>query len=191
METISGKIVLPRCWKRLIKTVFVPAPGQLAVVLPNKEVLPVTSEHYVKRDADPMPHYDEVRTRSVKLSDGNIFYVDLSSGQGNYYGVIGIDGPVIYESEPLEDFDDFAFEVEVGDKYYVVEIEWEGEDPYEMEAYTVRFTATFETTVVVAKEQKLEDKITDIDIPENAQSKYVPDTFEVKEIWKGRESVEL
>ena len=190
METISGKIVLPRCWKRLIKTEFVAAPANLVVVLPNGEVLPVTSDHLAKGHADPMPHYDEVRTRSVKLPDGNTFYVDLSSGQGNYYGVVGVDG-TIYESEPLGDFDEFAFEVEVDDKFYIVEIEWEGEDPYEMEAYTVRFTATFETTVVVAKGQNLEDEITDIDIPEDAQSKYVPDTFEVKEIWKGRESVEL
>ena len=44
--------------------------------------------------------------------------------------------------------------------------------------YKVKFTATFEATVLVKGNQSLKDAVADINIPENAQCRYVEGTFE-------------
>jgi hypothetical protein len=45
---------------------------------------------------------------------------------------------------------------------------------------TVRFTATFETKIVVVGDDDcIEDALTDIDIPETESCQYVPDQFNV------------
>ncbi len=46
-------------------------------------------------------------------------------------------------------------------------------------------------TVRRKKWNELMDELTVIDIPETKKCKYLPDTFEVKEIWKGREPIDV
>jgi len=51
-----------------------------------------------------------------------------------------------------------------------------------MKYYKVKFAAKFEATVEVEEGESLEDAISDIDIPENAQCRYEPETFEPSNI---------
>ena len=51
-----------------------------------------------------------------------------------------------------------------------------------MTQFKVRFTVTFETTVDLDEGQSLSDACADLFIPEDEQTKYVEDTFEVDSV---------
>jgi hypothetical protein len=129
-----------RCWKRLVDTVFeetnLPTPQQgLYARLPNGRRLIVTSERHVNGISDPMPHYDECRTVGVNMPDGAHLQLDLCSGQSNYYaGAMMHDkGEIIYESDdPIESLVGPLELSAFNGNTYVVEIEWIGDDPYEI-----------------------------------------------------------
>lgn len=183
---IKSTIRLPRCWKRLIKTVFEDNLSRqrisgLVVTLANGKTIAVRSEKYAHSVSDPCPYYDEVRTIDVKMPDGANLQVVLCSGQSNYYGSTMIhdaNGQVIYECDPMESFDGPLKLKATNGNTYVVEIEWAGIDIYEYEIHKVRFTAIFEATVCIHPGDSLENAIFDIDIPENKQCSYVVDSFE-------------
>lgn len=123
-------IKLPRCWRRLLDTVF----DDLKVQLLGRSV-EVLSEKHEHADDDPLPYYDEIRTQSVEFSNGAIARVDLCSGQSNYYGgctLYSRDGNILHEdNDAIESFDG-PIEMQGGDgETYIVTIEWEGVDPYE------------------------------------------------------------
>lgn len=172
-------------------TVFEESVTGLRVTLANGNYLDVKSEKHEHPDTDPMPYYDECRTRSVTFPDGAVLSVDLCSGQGNYYAgcmLHDAEGEVIYESEdPIESFAgpiEIHMNAEDG-RIYLAEIEWEGEDPFEETEYSVVFTVNYVAKVRIVNGQSLEDAISDIDIPESDAVKYTEDTFEVLEVWKG------
>ena len=132
-NTVRAVVELPRCWKRLVDTVFIDDEGEpMHAVLPNGKSIQVTSEHYTKGNDDPDPHYDDCRT-VVAVRDGVTFLIDLCSGQGNYYAGITLstEKELIYEGEPIESFSSpIELKGENG-KTYLIEIKWEGTDPYE------------------------------------------------------------
>ena len=128
MKTIKATIELPRCWKRLVQTEF----DNFQVTLPNGKVTEVTSEHNVKGNDDPNPHYDECRTVGIELSDGAQLNLDLCSGQHNYYGgaMLQKANEIIYEGEPIETFHSpLELQGENG-TLYIIRIKWVGKDPY-------------------------------------------------------------
>ncbi len=131
-KTVHSTIKLPRCWKRLISTDF----EDLIVKFGEKEV---ASEHNQNSNDDPLPHYDDVRTIEKTMPDGIVLCITLQSGQGNYYatavlsdGLEGFGGECIYDSDDVieEFYSPLELKAENG-KTYIVEIEWDGEDPYE------------------------------------------------------------
>jgi hypothetical protein len=134
---IKGTIKVPRCWKRLVETVFTDAPDGVDesifyVVEGTKH--PVDSENSLKGDDDPEPHYDDSRCVLGRTEEGGTIELDLCSGQGNYYGSAVIhngEGEIVYESEPWETFEDEEELVGEDGNIYVITIEWQGEDPYE------------------------------------------------------------
>jgi len=85
---------------------------------------------------------------------------------------------VIYEdSEPLESLSSpIEIKAENGTTY-LVEIKWVGTDPYEYHKIKVKWTAQFETEVVVGPDDDLDDLISDINI---TQWGYVEGSFEVE-----------
>jgi hypothetical protein len=126
----KAKIDLPKCWKRLVDTVFEDGDHGYVVVGTQH---PVTCEHHQKGNDDPEPHYDDARTVATKFPNGAVLALDLCSGQGNYYGgaTISHEQEVVHDAEPLESFDDnMEFQGEDGETYQL-EIIWTGDDPYE------------------------------------------------------------
>jgi len=116
-KTKTTKVIItveiPKCWKKLVDMEF---PEGLEGI---------TSERHLKGDADPDPHYDDCRTVCGKSKEGAIASVQLCSGQSNYYGGFVIDKDrhtPIYESEPIDSFDDM--EAEVGGILYVIKPKW-------------------------------------------------------------------
>jgi hypothetical protein len=128
MKQIKTKVKLPRCWQKLITVDF---PDDLAGI---------TSEKYCKGNADPEPHYDDVREIGGKFSDGATFTIVLASGQSNYYGLLVIKSPnhdILYDNsdDVYESWaDTLEAYVQVGPTEdwtpteYVVKIEWVDND---------------------------------------------------------------
>ena len=132
--TIKGKIRVPRCWRRLIETIFDEGDeGLLVRATPPS----VTSEHNLQGDADPEPHYDDSRTVLGRTDDGGTIELDLCSGQSNYYGGCTLHngaGDVVYGGdigEPLESLNDTEEFVGEDENNYLITLEWYGTDPYE------------------------------------------------------------
>lgn len=126
-------IKIPRCWKRLVQEVFEETDGGLIVEGTDRKV---RSEKTPHRNESPEAFYDDCRTVAALFPNGMAIDIDLCSGQGNYYGGVTIqdEDEVLYESEPLETFDDeMDFPADDGDTY-IVKVEWTGTDPYEKEA---------------------------------------------------------
>ena len=105
---VIGVIHLPRCWKRLVSTVFKGSPLMGYYVTLNGKKQVVKSESYQRGNDDPMPYYDDGRNIERGLPDGKVLSLDLTSGQSNYYaGALLYDnGEPIYESDPITSFDD-------------------------------------------------------------------------------------
>jgi len=61
------------------------------------------------------------------------------------------------------------------DQWYEKEIKKRG-----VKFHRVTWTATFETIVAIDNDEQLEDACSDIEIPEDADSQYKSDTFEVE-----------
>lgn len=134
IKIVKGRVKVPRCWKRLIGTVFERSDNGYVVA---ETVHPVTSEQNQKGDDDPEPHYDDSRFVLGSTEDGGIIELDLASGQGNYYGGVVIHngkGEVIYDEDlgdPMENLDDEQEFVGEDGNTYLIAIQWEGSDPYE------------------------------------------------------------
>ena len=112
MLTFYSQIKLPKCWKDLITTDF------------PLDLHGVTSEKHLKGNADPLPHYDDVREIRGDFAGGYQACVTLCSGQSNYYGWLSLadhNGCSVYEAE-LESFDDLSMEVD--GVTYEVTAEW-------------------------------------------------------------------
>lgn len=104
---------VPAVWKKLIMLSF---PEDLGGM---------TSEKFCKGNADPEPHYDDVRVCTVVFSDGVQFTLFLSSGQSNYWGSYQWENEdaTFEESEPLESYED-TYERESRGLHRVVHIAW-------------------------------------------------------------------
>ena len=57
--------------------------------------------------------------------------------------------------------------------------------------YTVIYTVKFRTVVKVEEEYDLHDYVSDIDIPENEESKYVANSFEILKIQDSKGNILL
>ena len=57
--------------------------------------------------------------------------------------------------------------------------------------YTVIYTVKFRTVVKVEEEYDLHDSVSNIDIPENEESKYVANSFEVLKIQDSKGNILL
>ena len=57
--------------------------------------------------------------------------------------------------------------------------------------YTVTYTVKFRTVVKVEEEYDLHDYVSDIDIPENEESKYVANSFEILKIQDSKGNILL
>lgn len=104
---------VPAVWKKLITLSF---PDDLQGV---------TSEKHCKGNADPEPHYDDMRACSVIFSDGVQFTLFLSSGQSNYFGWCQWENEshTFEESEPFESYED-SYEYNSRGLQRVVYIVW-------------------------------------------------------------------
>ena len=131
---VKGTIKVPRCWKRLIETLFQDGAEGLVEVKSGRTV---TSELHLKGNDDPDAHYDDSRCVLGRTKCGGTIDLDLCSGQSNYYGGITIhdsEGEVVHGGDigdPLESFEDVQEFVGEDDNIYVITIDWQGTDPYE------------------------------------------------------------
>lgn len=118
MPTLYSKLRVPRCWKRLVTTVF---PEDLHGVLGER-----TNHTGV---VDPKPHYDDSRVVSCKFADGYTMTLFLGSGQGNYWAALELadaQGIPVSISDPFFNLADDDEVVVTKNLRYVANLEYYG-----------------------------------------------------------------
>ncbi len=133
METINGKIQVPRCWRRLSKVNYCYADENLTTLAieGHLNMLVEQADHPVAID-DPAAYWDDHRALLGHFDDGVKVLLTIYSDSSEYH--IGCfllpAGDVVKSKAPFESLAR-VLELQMPQAKYVLEIEWQGDDPYE------------------------------------------------------------